>query len=57
MNRNTVEHFFKMLNKVTTKNNLSDTSENIFNTDESVIQINNKPDSVIRAKGPKIFMS
>lgn len=36
-------------------NNLSDTRGNIFNTDESVIQINNKPDSLIRENGPKMF--
>ena len=57
MNRNTVRIFCKMLDKVATEANLSDTPENIFNTDDSGIQINNKPDSVIREKGPKVFMS
>jgi hypothetical protein len=57
MNRKTVGIFCKILDKVATKNNFSDTPENILNTDESGIQINNKPDSVIREKGPKIFMS
>jgi hypothetical protein len=42
-----------MLDKVATENNLSDTPENIFNTDESGIQINNKPDSVKEKRGLK----
>ena len=46
-----------MLDKVTTGNNLSDTHESIFNTDECGTQINNKHDSVIRENGPKILMS
>ena len=46
-----------MLDNVATENNLSDTPENILSTDESGIQINNKTDSVIKAKGPKMFMS
>lgn len=49
--------FFKLLAKVATENNLSGTYENIFNAGESGIQINDKSDSVIRAKGPKMFMS
>jgi hypothetical protein len=57
MNRNTVGIFCKMLDNVTTETNLSDTPKNIFNTDDNGIQINNKPDSVIREKGPKVFMS
>jgi hypothetical protein len=56
MNRKTVGIFCKILDKVATENNLSDTPENIFNTDESGIQINNKPESVIREKGPNIYV-
>jgi hypothetical protein len=37
---------------VATENKLSDTSENIFNTNESVTQGNNS-DTVITDKGPK----
>ena len=37
----------------TTENNLSDTPGNIFNIDESGIQANNKPDSVITGKESK----
>ena len=57
MNRNTVGKVFNLLEKVATENTLYDTPGNIFKIDESGIQINNKPDSVIRAKKPKIFMS
>jgi hypothetical protein len=46
-----------MLDNVATETNLSDTPKNIFNIDDSGIQINNKPDSVIKEKGPKVFMS
>ena len=35
-----------MLEKVATENNLSDTSGNIFNIDESGIKMNNEPNSV-----------
>ena len=47
MNRNTVENFY-FLEKVRTENNLSDISGNIFNIDKSGMQVNNKPDPVIR---------
>jgi hypothetical protein len=50
MNRNT-GIFFNVLEKVGTENNFSDTPGNIFNFDDSGIQINNKPDSVIAEKG------
>jgi hypothetical protein len=57
INRKIVGIFCKILEKIATESNISDTPENLFKTDESGIQINNKPDSVIREKGPKIFMS
>jgi hypothetical protein len=48
MNRKTVRNiFFNKLEKVVTENNLSDTPGNIFNIDESGIQIKKKPDSAI----------
>jgi hypothetical protein len=53
MNRNNVRTFFKMLDKVATEDNLSDTPRNIFNFDESGIQINNKPDTITTEKGSK----
>ena len=40
---------------VATDNTLSDTPGNFFNTDESGVQINSKPDSLIREKGLKMF--
>jgi hypothetical protein len=53
MNRNTVGTYFNMLEKAATDSNLSDTPRNIFNIYESVIHVNNKPESVITQKGPK----
>jgi hypothetical protein len=56
INRKMLETFFNMIEKVATGNNLSDTPGNIFNIDESGTQINNKPNSVMREKGLKMFM-
>jgi hypothetical protein len=42
-----------MLEKAATDSNLSDTPGNVFNIYESVIHINNKPESVITQNGPK----
>jgi hypothetical protein len=56
MNRNTVGTYFNVLEKAATDFNLSDTPKNIFNVYESVIHINNKPETVITQKGPKMFM-
>jgi hypothetical protein len=56
INQNTVGTFFNALEKVPIENNLSDTPGNIYNEDESGIQINNKPDSVITENRSKIFM-
>jgi len=39
------------MEKVATKNNLSDTPGNIFNIDESGLPVNNKPDTVITENG------
>ena len=52
-NRNIIGTFFKMLGKVATENNLSDTPGNICNIYEDGMQIYNKPDSVITDKGSK----
>ena len=48
--------FFNLLEKVVSKKNLSGTPGNIFNIEESGIQINNKPEFVITEKGYQIFM-
>jgi hypothetical protein len=53
MNRHTVGAIFNMLKKLATENTLADTAGNIFKTDESGIQINNKPGVVITEKGSK----
>ena len=50
MNRNTGT-FFNVLEKVGTENNFSDTPGDIFIFDDSGIQINNKPNSLIAEKG------
>jgi ribosomal protein L15 len=52
MNRNTVGTVMNMLEKVATESNLSDIWEH-FNTDESGIQVNSKPYSVITDKVSK----
>jgi hypothetical protein len=55
INRNSVATFFSMPENTVTGNSLSDTPGNILNTDESGIQANNKPDSVITEKRSKIL--
>jgi hypothetical protein len=50
MNRNTGT-YFNVLEKVGTENNFPDTPGNIFILDDSGIQLNNKPNSVIAEKG------
>jgi hypothetical protein len=53
MNPNTAETYFNMLEKVATKNNLSDTPGNIFNIVERFIKTNNRPDSLKPEKSSK----
>jgi len=53
MNRNTVGTFFNILDEITTENTFADTPWNIFNIDESGININNKPGAVITEKASK----
>jgi hypothetical protein len=53
MNPNTVGTYFNILEKVATKNNLSDTSGNIFSIVESFIKSNDKPDCVVTEKKSK----
>jgi hypothetical protein len=54
MNRKTFGTFFNMLENVARENNLSDTPGNIFNIDESGLQLNKKPASVITENASKI---
>ena len=44
--RRTVDTFFNTLQKIATESDLTDAPGNIFNADESGIQINQKPDSL-----------
>jgi hypothetical protein len=53
MNRNTVETFFNIMEKVATDTILSETRGNFFNIDENGIQISKKPGSVIAEEGSK----
>lgn len=53
MNRENVASFFATLETVMRENELFDHPENIFNVDESGLQANNQPDSVIAEKGSK----
>jgi hypothetical protein len=48
MNRNTVGTLFNMLKILASENKLFDTPGNILNIDEIGIQINTKPNSVIK---------
>jgi len=53
MNRNIVGTFFNAMEKVATKNNLTDTPGNILKIDEIGIQINNKLGTVMTENGSK----
>lgn len=53
MNRETVKHYFELLEKVLTDNKLYDKPSNVFNMDETGLQLNNKPTQVLAAKGSK----
>lgn len=53
MNRTDVNNFFTLLLKILTENQLLDKPGNIFNVDETGIQINNKPGKVLATKGAK----
>lgn len=53
MNRENVNQFFQLLDKILSDNQLHDKPANIFNTDETGLQLNNKPCHVLAAKGSK----
>jgi hypothetical protein len=54
-NGNSAGTYFNVPEKVVSKKNISDTPVNTFNTEESGIQINNKPEFIITEKGYQIF--
>jgi len=56
MKPKTAENFFNLLEKVAIKNKISETPGKIFNLDKNDIDINKKPDSIIREKVSKKFM-
>lgn len=53
MNKEDVDNFFKLLENILRKNKLFDRPFMIFNVDESGLQANNKPGTVIAVKGSK----
>lgn len=53
MNREEVNAFFNLLEEEMLKNDLMNKPQNIFNVDESGIQLINKPGKVLTAKGAK----
>lgn len=53
MNRETVKQYFELLEKVLNENGLFDKPSNIFNMDETGLQLNNRPTKVLAAKGSK----
>ncbi|KAB0803136.1 hypothetical protein PPYR_00106 [Photinus pyralis] len=57
LNRETVNSYFALLETVLTENQLFDKPGNIFNIDETGLQLNNKPGHVIAAKGSKSVSS
>lgn len=53
MNRADVKHFFDLLSEIYKETDLLKNPRNIFNMDETGIQINNKPGKVLASKGAK----
>ncbi|XP_054706657.1 tigger transposable element-derived protein 6-like [Uloborus diversus] len=53
MNREEVGAFFKLLEEEMVKHDLTNRPENIFNVDETGIQLINKPGKILTAKGAK----
>lgn len=53
MSRPEADGFFKLLRQVMEEENLMDKPQNIFNMDESGIQLTNKPGKVLTTKGAK----
>ncbi|CAH1995123.1 unnamed protein product [Acanthoscelides obtectus] len=53
MNRLSVKHYFTLLENVLTDNHLHSKPSNVFNMDESGLQLNNRPTQALAAKGSK----
>lgn len=53
MNRNDVESYFNLLETVLRDNELFTKLSNIFNVDETGLQLNNRPGAVLANKGSK----
>jgi transposase-like protein len=53
VNRKDVKEFFDLLAKIYEENDLANHPEDIYNMDESGIQVNNKPSKVVATKGAK----
>ncbi|CAH1971737.1 unnamed protein product [Acanthoscelides obtectus] len=57
MSRNVVIDYFKVLQSVLEENNLLKNPKNIFNMDESGLQLNTRPGEVLAVKGSKVVSS
>ncbi|CAH2016525.1 unnamed protein product [Acanthoscelides obtectus] len=57
MSRNVVIDYFKVLQSVLEENNLLKNPKNIFNMDESGLQLNTRPGEVLVVKGSKVVSS
>lgn len=57
LSRETVNNYFELLERILNDNQLFDKPSNIFNVDETGLQLNNKPGQVIAAKGSKAVAS
>lgn len=53
MSRENVKHYFELLGKILSDHGLHNRPSNIFNVDETGLQLNNKPAKVLAAKGSK----
>lgn len=53
MNKKDVADYFELLGNILEEHNLFDKPGNVFNMDESGLQLNNRPEHVIAAKGSK----
>lgn len=54
MNKRVVGDCFDLLEKAVVDNNLVNKTGNIFNMDETGLQLNNKPGDVIYLRGPNV---
>ncbi|KAB0799206.1 hypothetical protein PPYR_07086 [Photinus pyralis] len=54
MNKNIVQNYFQLLKNILEEHNLFNKPSNIYNMDESGLQLNNRPGEVIAGKGSKV---